>query len=240
MIHHECQQGGEEWCRLRLSIPTTSAFDRILTAKKLEPSTQRTKYKCQLLVEYLFGLPQDDETIHRQQSYQSAFMERGKSLEEKAAVAYEFENDVETTACGICILDDRLIGSSPDRFVGEDGLLEIKTASAETHLGYMLDDELLRDEYRLQTQGELWVTGREWLDLMSYNPALPSVKVRVEPDPKVFAAFAEHVVPFALEVQKWKLDLEQYRKLPRPKAVRDPDPWALNEYPEPNWTGVQK
>ena len=31
------EQGSEAWQQLRLGIPTASAFDRILTPKKLEP-----------------------------------------------------------------------------------------------------------------------------------------------------------------------------------------------------------
>ena len=70
-----------------------------------------------------------------------------------------------------------MIGASPDRLVGEDGLLEQKCPSAPIHVGHMLN-MALDDEHITQVQGQLWVSEREWCDVQSYYPGLPSVIVR--------------------------------------------------------------
>ncbi len=41
---------------------------------------------------------------------------------------------------------------------------------------------VLPDDYKAQVHGQLIVTGRDWVDFMSYFPGLPKFLIRVEPD----------------------------------------------------------
>jgi predicted phage-related endonuclease len=131
--------------------------------------------------------------------FDGGFVQRGSQLEGEAVRYFEFTTGQDCTEVGFCLTDSGDAGASPDRLVGADGLLEIKCPSAETHMGYLLNGF---DEYVLQVQGQLWVTGRQFAYQLSYHPSIPSVLKRVERDPKVIAAIAEHVPAFAATIAK--------------------------------------
>ena len=186
--HYDLQQGSDEWLEARLGIPTASEFDRIITPAKRQPAAAATKYLNIKLAEWMYGAPLE--------AFVSPWMERGAALEAEAVRYYEMERDVETTKVGLVLTDDGMIGASPDRLVGDDGLLEQKCPALDTHVGSMLDPASLVAEYRLQVQGQLWVCQREWCDMQSYYPGFPSVIVRVQRDEKVQAALAQHIPAF--------------------------------------------
>lgn len=201
MIRHDVQQNSDEWHRLRLGIPTSSAFKSIVTPKgKLSASADR--YMHWLLAEWAVGIPLD--------SYESEFMQRGHELEDLAVKSYEFERGCDTEAVGFITTDDGMIGSSPDRLVGADGLLEIKCPAPQTHIGYMLARHIDGDYYP-QVQGELLISGRKWVDIQSFHPGLPTVIIRVERDEKYLAILDEALREFVARILKARADLiERY------------------------------
>lgn len=174
MITLEVAQGSPEWIQARLGIPTASQFDRILTAKTLKVSAQSVGYHYELLAEYFLGQPVSDAG--------SGYMDRGLEMEREARTWYELASDVDVQPVGLCLTEDRRIGASPDGLVGSEGLVEIKCPSAAVHIGYLLNQDRLVEKYQHQVQGGLWVTGRQWIDLVSYHPSLPPVLVRVAID----------------------------------------------------------
>lgn len=185
MIRLNCEQGSPEWFAARLGIPTASRFGDIITAKTLKLSASSERYAHELIASTVLGYDVESAT--------SGFMARGTLLEKKAVDYYEMQNDCETETVGFILRDDRCVGCSPDRFVGTNGLLEIKCPSAAVHIGYLLEESI---GYRLQVQGQLWLTEREWCDTVSYNPELPSMFMREERDEKVIAAIAGAVNQF--------------------------------------------
>lgn len=197
-------QGSNEWIMARVGLPTASNFDKIVTPTgKLSSASNR--YLSKLVAEWYLGQPLDD--------YASALMDRGTELEATAVRFYEFDGDVETAKVGLCLRDDGLVGGSPDRLVGEDGLLEIKCPSAEVHMSYVLGG--LTDDYRCQVQGLLWITGRKWCDLLAWNPILPPAKMRYERDDEFIDLLAKSVDQFVERLEGAK------RKLAQLKGERD-------------------
>lgn len=179
MIHHAVVQGSEEWIRARLGKPTASEFDRIITAVKWEPTKGETrrKYAVKLLTELILDGPLDGTT--------TPSMVHGKDWEVKARRAYEMLEAVDVEDCGFCTDDLQTYGASPDAFVGEYGSLEIKCPERpEIHVGYLLNPDSLKDEHWVQVQGQLYVTGRKWTDLISYFMGIPMARVRIEPHPE--------------------------------------------------------
>jgi hypothetical protein len=186
VIVHVVAQGSEEWRRLRMGVPTASEFHRILTPTG-KPSKSAEPYLCELLGELMMGRPLDSPSF--------PWMQRGHDLESDAANWYELQCDIATSIVGFCTTDDGRIGASPDRLVGDDGLLEIKCPSPDVHVRYLLfPDRGVDAEYRVQVQGQLYVTGRQWCDVVSYHPELPSVIVRVERD-------EEYITKLEIELQ---------------------------------------
>lgn len=192
----DCQQGSPEWLRARLGLPTASNFDKVCTPTgKLSASSDRLLAK--LAAEWFLGVSLDDAD--------SGFMQRGRDLEPEAAAWYEFDTNQTTTPVGLILRHDRKVGASPDRLVGDDGLLEIKCPSAEVHMTYLLGG--MTNDYRCQVQGQLWITGRQWSDLCSYHPSMPKVKVRFERDEDFIALLAEAMDKFIVRLDAAKVKL---------------------------------
>lgn len=204
MILIDCVQGSPEWVDIRLGLPTASGYDHILQPKKLEYSKGAEKYLNHLLAEWLCGYPLDTGTG-------SAWMERGTQMEPEARRWYEMHRGVKTQIVGFCMRDDEQTGCSPDALVGADGLVEIKCPALETHIGYMRNPKSLVDDYRLQVQGELYITGREWADVVSYHPDFPRVIQRVVPEMPVQVALHSALFQFCGDLQEAKEALAKYR-----------------------------
>lgn len=185
MIHHDVVQGTEAWLQLRAGIPTASQFHKILTPKTRKLSAQADDYLYKLVAERVLG-----RYLEETRSFYWA--ERGKELEDQARAFYEAQKGVDTTVIGFVTNDDRTVGASPDRLVGEDGLLEIKCPSPQVHMSYLLDEPVSAD-YWLQVQGQLWVAEREWCDVVSYHPELSGIIIRVERNEKDIAMLEEQI-----------------------------------------------
>lgn len=183
----EVQQGTQEWMDARAGIPTASNFDKIITSKG-EPSKQREKYLYTLAAERVVGKSME--------SYQNDAMTRGVEMEAEARALYEILNDCTVQEVGLCFQNEqKLVGASPDGLVGEDGGVEIKCPLSHTHVGYLLDGKL-PSEYFQQVQGQLYVTGRKWVDFISYYPGLKTLIVRVQRDEKFILALEANLMIF--------------------------------------------
>jgi hypothetical protein len=200
MIRLDVEQGSVEWVRARIGIATASRFDQIITAVKMEFSKSSEKYALQLIAEQILGAPMDGAS--------SGFMMRGSTMEQDAVAAYELQHDADTEPGGFVLRNDRRVGCSPDRFVGDDGLLEIKCPAAETHLAYLLDAQGIG--YKAQVQGQLWVCEREWIDTLSYHPVMPSALVRQGRDEKFITALDAAVSRFLAMVDDFKAKLQKH------------------------------
>ena len=144
--------------------------------------------------------------------------ERGHILEGEARAAYGLLRDADVTEVGTCYMDERrLVASSPDGLVGENGCLELKCPKAGNHLLWLSRGVLPR-EHVLQVQGQIWVTGRKWADFMSYHPGLPPLVLRAEPDEKLQAAMDEHIPTFIEELLAGR---ERLRALGVEPALRE-------------------
>lgn len=199
MIIHNVIQGSTEWLRVRAGIPTASCFDCIWTPKG-KASAQAEKYLHKLLAERMLGRPVVE--------YISQPMARGTELEGEAVRFYEGVRDVDTVKVGFMTNDAGTIGASPDRLVGDDGLLEIKVPNEATHVGYLLT-HAVDSAYYPQVQGQLWVSGRKWLDIMSYHPEMPPAVVHVERDKKYITGLSAAVEAFALELEAKAAELRE-------------------------------
>lgn len=173
MIELQVAQRSKEWFSLRAGIPTSSGFDKILTTSG-EPSKQIRKYMYQLAGERVTGIKMD--------SYQNFDMQQGTEREPEARAFYELVKNCKIKEAGICFLDKRKrVSCSPDGFVGSDGLIEIKCPIISTHVSYLVNGGL-REDYFQQVQGQLFITGRKWCDLISYYPGLKPLIERIKPD----------------------------------------------------------
>lgn len=182
----DCEQGSPEWFQARMGIPTASEFRTVLA--KGEGKTRRT-YMLKLAGEIISGQPME--------SYSNGHMDRGKEMEADAREFYAYTRKVEPVQVGFVRIPEA--GASPDSLIGDDGGLEIKTA-----LPHLLIELLLKKEFppahKAQVQGSLWITGREWWDLLVFWPGIPKFVVRSTPDKDYIANLASEVERFNAEL----------------------------------------
>jgi hypothetical protein len=185
--YHFCAQYSAEYDTLKLGLPTSSSFDKLFTkpSKKFpqgQPSKQWKGLAKRLIAERSLG-----DRIETSTTYH---MDKGLEMEPEAVAWYEWDQGVETQHIGFITSDDGKIGCSPDRLVGDDGLLEVKCPGAVGHIGYIIP-ALLIDEVEClnaayahwpQLQGQLLVSERKWVDLLVWHRRLQRVVVRVERD----------------------------------------------------------
>jgi hypothetical protein len=171
-IYYNCAQYDAEYDRLKLGLPTSSNFNKILTPAG-KPSTQWRSYACHLLAERILQRKID--------TYTSPAMERGLIIEADAVRWYEFDTEETTQPIGFVTTDDGKIGCTPDRLVGDEGLIELKCPLPQTQMEYWITGEI-NDRYWPQLQGQLYVTERKWVDIISYHEELPKVVIHVERD----------------------------------------------------------
>lgn len=187
-----CIQGSEEWFLARAGIPTASEFATVLAKGKGKSSAEsrtRRSYLLKLAGERITGKPMV--------SYSGRHTERGHEMEPEARDYYAFMRDVDPVLIGF--VRNEIAGASPDSLIGDDGLLEIKTA-----LPHILGELILKDqfppEHRAQTQGQLWVTGRAWVDIIVYWPGMPPLIKRTHRDEPYIANLAAAVAQFNEEL----------------------------------------
>ena len=156
-IFSDVSQNSDEWLALRAGMPTASMFKDV-TAKKGPrggiPKGRQT-YLWKLAGEILTGEPMDH--------YVNADMERGHEREAEASDLYALLRDVEPERVGF--IRNGNCGCSPDRFIGDEGLLEIKDAAPHIQIERLLNGDL-PSEHKQQSQGQLMVSQRSWLDFM--------------------------------------------------------------------------
>lgn len=127
-------------------------------------------------------------TGHVEETHTSRDMERGIFSEPFARDVYGGHH-AEASECGFMVRDfgDFRIGYSPDGLVGDDGLIEIKAPRQKRELRTILNGEVPAD-HMPQLQCGLLVSGRSWIDFVSYCGGMPLWVKRVTPDPQWQAA----------------------------------------------------
>lgn len=173
--YHDVDQGSERWHDLRCGILTASEIKLILTPT-LRPA-RNDKERA-----HMYELLAQRVTKYTEPAYISDDMLRGQEDEIEARIAYA-EHFAPVRECGFITNDDHgfVIGYSPDGLVGDDGLIECKSRRQKYQMQTIVTDAV-PDEYMLQIQCGLLVSGRKWLDFISYCDGLPLFTKRVYPD----------------------------------------------------------
>jgi putative phage-type endonuclease len=195
---HDAPQRSPEWFQARAGRLTGSrAADALSFLKGGKESAARRDYRMQLVCERLTGLPQDD-------GFTNAAMERGIALESAALMAYEQLTGAVAQPSGFLSLTDVMAGCSLDGQVDNfTGIVEIKCPKTATHLGYWRS-ATVPDDYLPQITHNLWITGAQWCDFLSFDDRLPAdmqtVLVRVRRDDLDLAGYEAKALAFLADV----------------------------------------
>ena len=175
-IYEELEQGSSEWLQARCGMISASIMNDILTPTLKMASNDKTRaatyeLACQRVTQYV------------EPQYWTDAMLRGVSDEGTAADLYS-ERIAPTQEVGGMVREFEFgrIWYSPDRLVGDDGLIEVKSRRNGLHFKTVAEGEVPK-EHILQLQAGLLVSGRKWIDYISICKGQPLFIKRVEPDP---------------------------------------------------------
>jgi hypothetical protein len=184
-VHPNLVQGSEEWHAQRRGMVTASVVGKLITPKTIKAASNPDSRGLALL------LAAERITGWTDPTYMNDDMLRGVEDEPIARDLYA-EHYAPVVETGFMV-EDRWgfkIGYSPDGLVGDDGLIEIKSRRSKTQLSTILAGHP-PIENMAQLQCALLVSGRKWIDYVSYCGGMHLYVKRVTPQPKWFEAIVE-------------------------------------------------
>lgn len=172
MIIHNCEQRSGVWHALRSGKVTASNAHRLLTKAKFQA--------------YFYELVHETITGELTEHYLSAAMQWGIDQEPFAMEWYAENVTQDVYTVGFIEVEGLIAGCSPDLLVGHDGLVQIKCPQ-KNHVAHIIEGP--DKDYITQMQFEMFVTGRQWNDFLSYEPRWPeNVRghvIRIERDEEI-------------------------------------------------------
>ena len=197
-------QGSDEWLEARLGLVTASCFSDVMAKGQ---GITRLKYMRRVVSERLTG--------RLAESYFNRDMERGKEQEPYARMKYEAKTGNLVEEIGFIRHSSLLAGCSPDGLIDDDGGIEIKSVNPTVQIE-TIERGSYPYEHAPQVQGNLWITGRDWWDFVSYSPDMPGhLKLyvfRVERNEEYIRNLEAEVIRFLSEAD------EMYQRLIRRAA----------------------
>lgn len=219
-VYEELEQGTDAWLQARAGLVTASVVGQLITTKTVKVAQNDTSrgLTASLVAERLTG--------YVEPTYENDDMRRGNLSEPYARDMYADLTRTPVSEVGFMVREEGAwkVGYSPDGLVGDDGLIEIKAPRQKSHLATILADEI-PTQYMAQCQTGLLVSGREWIDFISYCGGMPLFIKRVYPDQKWRNAITEAVIQFEEAAAQMTAYYDAYAKT-APIAER------INLYPE--------
>lgn len=188
-------QGTDAWLAARCGAITASRMADLMARTKSGWGASRANLAAELLVERLTG-----QSAAR---YLNPAMIWGTEQEPFARQAYSERYGVDVLEVGFIPHPEiARAGASPDGYVGNDGLVEIKAPLSATHIDMLMSGKV-PDRYLLQMQFQMACTGRGWCDFVSYDPRCPeNLRLFVQRVPR------DHSLILELEGEVVALDRE--------------------------------
>ena len=152
-----------QWVAARRGILTASRMaDAMCVRKDGTPSASRESLLYELWAE------RETETVTDR--FVTAAMQWGIDNEAAAVSAWtRLQGELPDVAGLVLHPTIPQFAATPDRFVGDDGLLEVKCPTTPTHLRYLREGKLPAD-YAPQVHAQLACTGRAWCEFISFDP----------------------------------------------------------------------
>jgi len=204
-MHHNITQNSEEWFALRLGRITSSKFDVI----NMKPSTKGFQnYIRKIAYERLTG-----ESFPEKWKGDE-YTEAGHEKEQTGIEAYEEATFQKVHPGGFFELDE-WIGGSPDGIVGEDGLVEIKNIITGPQFMELVHRDFKPSrEHLYQCHGQMYVTGRKWVDLVHIHIMQSGRKVvniqRINRDEDVMKEIEENLNALKKVIETEMQNLKPY------------------------------
>jgi predicted phage-related endonuclease len=169
----DIEQGSADWLTIRCGMLTSSRIAAAVKTRKrvkkdgpAEELAVRAALRMELISERLTG--------RASEHYISEWMKQGAEREPLARTEYGIRTGQTVELMGFIYHPEiKWAGCSPDGLLGNDGLVEYKCPKVETHIGYLIAQEI-PEEYLPQLLWQLACEPqRQWNDFVSFCPELP-------------------------------------------------------------------
>lgn len=195
------EQGSPEWKQARAGKVTASrakdARDRL---KSGAASGKQIAYACQVALERVSHQPADA-------TFENWQMREGHAQEPIARAAYERRTGNLVDEVGAFATDDDLFLYSPDGLIDGDGLLEVKTLFSPERIMTIVGNGDVSD-FIDQCMFGLWLTGRQWIDLVVWVPSLEHLTIkRIDRDEDYIEAMETDLMAFSRLVTQYETTL---------------------------------
>lgn len=179
---HRVEQKSPEWFKLRELRMTASHANAIANGRVVDKNGVEKIGKG--LETYIYDMMASYYSSAESVPYTNHDLDRGNDRESDARAIYELITGNQVEEVGFIEAGEH-VGCSPDGFVGDDGLVEIKSHSEPVQLRLFITGKI-SNAYLDQMQMQMMLTGRKWCDYVGYCPELKQsmVIIRVEADPK--------------------------------------------------------
>jgi len=185
----DCPQKSPEWYLARMGIPTASMFGTVMAQGE---GKTRNAYMRKLAGELITGIPME--------SYSNDDMERGIEQEPEIRSRYAFMHDADIIPVGF--IKNAGKGCSPDGLIGDDGVVEFKSAAPHVMIEILMDGGVPK-KHLPQCYGNLWVTERKWIDLViGSSPKLPLFVQKIHRDETYIRKITGAVADFNIELRQ--------------------------------------
>lgn len=192
-----CDQRSDEWRAARLGKLTGSCAAAMMTTVKSGEAAARRDLRIRLALERITGRSQEND-------FYAKAVEHGVNAEPVALGIYEANSGHIIEQTGFLALDGVMAGCSLDAFVSNrTGIVEAKCPKSATHYGYLRTKEI-PTAYRWQCIHNMWVSGAQWCDFISFDDRFPEdlqyLCVRLVRNEAEIQAYAVAVGRFLAEV----------------------------------------
>jgi hypothetical protein len=213
-IYTDIEQGTPEWLDLRKGIITSTVVKSLITPTFKIAENDKTR-------KAIWKLASERITGHLEDSFYSSDMERGH-FEEPLA------RDLYGGAVEVGFITNKIggvtVGYSPDGLVGENGLIEIKSAKQSIQVERIVSG-IVPVEHLPQIHYGMLVSGRDWCDFISYSNGMPMQVIRVEKDLKIQDVLIEAVQIAETKIQNVIAEFHEksqgFKLAPRVAVVSD-------------------
>lgn len=192
------EQGSPEWKQARAGKVTASrAKDARDKLKSGAASGKQIAYACQVALERVSGQPADA-------TFENWQMREGHVQEPIARAAYERRTGNLVDEVGAFATDDDLFMYSPDGVIDDDGLLEVKSLFSPERIMAIVGNGDTSD-FEDQCMFGLWLTGRQWIDLVVWVPSLNHMVIhRITRNEDAIEALEADLMAFARLVTQYE------------------------------------